>query len=153
MKWILIFSLIFLQINPVFSKGDLTRQKPVEVRVNLLGKTGKTHFFSPPEIKLETGILYRLVIINKSENKHYFTSMKFANSVYTRKIQVVNDKKKIAEVNGNIKEVEVFPGYSVEWWLIPIKTGIFDDLHCSVIDEVSKKSHKDMGMTGKIIVY
>lgn len=153
MKQFLIIFLFFLWPNIVFPKGDLTRQKPQEIKINLVGESGKNHFFSPSEIKLETGVLYKLILINKSQNKHYFTSTKFADAVFTRKVQVMDDEKKIAEVKGQIKEIEIFPGFSVEWWLIPIKTGIYDDLNCRVLDEISRKKHNKMGMTGKIVVY
>ena len=33
-----------------------------------------------------------------------------------------------------------------------VKTGIFEDLSCKVIDKKLKKSHSDMGMRGKIII-
>ena len=79
--------------------------------------------------------------------------MKFSDSVFTRKVQIVDAEKKIAEIKGHIKEIEVFPGFSVEWWLIPIKTGIYDDLNCRVLDKITGKKHMEMGMNGNIIVY
>ena len=45
-----------------------------------------------------------------------------------------------------------FPKSIVEWWLVPIKTGEFDDLHCYVKDK-NWKTHSEMGMVGTIIVY
>ena len=152
MQKILISILIILSLNSAYSKGDLTRQKPQEVKINFVGESGNSHFFSPAEIELETGVLYKLILTNHSPNKHYFTSLKFSESVFTRKVQVVDGKNKIAEVKGHIKEIEVFPGFSVEWWLVPIKTGVFDDLHCRVSDKITGKEHKDMGMRGKIVV-
>ena len=153
MKRFLIIILFASYSNIVLPKGDLTRQKPIEVKINLVGESGKKHFFSPSEIKLETGVLYKLILTNISENKHYFTSMKFSDSVFTRKVQIVDAEKKIAEIKGHIKEIEVFPGFSVEWWSIPIKTGIYDDLNCRVLDKITGKKHMEMGMNGNIIVY
>ena len=152
MKKILIFILITFNPILVYSKGDFTRQNPQEVRVNFGGESGKSHFFSPAEIELETGILYKLILTNHSPNKHYFTSFRFSDAVFTRKVQVVDGTNKIAEIKGHIKEIEVFPGFSVEWWLIPIKTGVFDDLSCRVLDKMTGLEHKDMGMRGKIVV-
>ena len=74
MKYYLIIVLITLYPNIGFSKGDLTRQKPQEIKINLVGVSGKNHFFSPSEIRLETGVLYKLTLTNKSNSKHYFTS-------------------------------------------------------------------------------
>ena len=51
------------------------------------------------------------------------------------------------------RTVEVFPKSIVEWWLVPIKTGEFDDLHCYVKDKKTGKTHSEMGMVGTIIVY
>ena len=100
---------VLLTFKNSFSKGDLTRQKAVEVEINLKGKSGKVHFYEPSTIKFKTGKLYKLKIVNLSDSKHYFTSEKFSNSIFTRKIQISKKNNKIAEVKGIIKEVEVFP--------------------------------------------
>ena len=59
---------------------------------------------------------------------------------------------KIAEIKGNINEVEIFPKNELEWWFVPIKTGKFNDLFCYLKDKKSGKSHAEMGMTGTIII-
>ena len=146
--------ILFLVFNfsKSFSKGDLTRQKAIEVEVNLKGEIGKVHFFEPSTLKFETGKLYKLKIKNLSDSKHYFTSEMFSNSIFTRKIQINKNNSKVAEVKGIIKEVEVFPRNIVEWWFVPLKTGTFDDLFCKVFDKKSRKTHKEMGMVGTIII-
>ena len=151
---LLFVSVIFLvlTLKNSFSKGDLTRQKAIEVEVKLKGETGKVHFFEPSTLKFETGKLYKLKLLNLSDSKHYFTSEKFSNSIFTRKIQINKNNSKIAEVKGIIKEVEVFPDNIVEWWFIPLKTGEFDDLFCKIKDKITKKTHEEMGMRGKIII-
>ncbi len=151
---LLFVSVIFLvlTLKNSFSKGDLTRQKAIEVEVKLKGETGKVHFFEPSTLKFETGKLYKLKLLNLSDSKHYFTSEKFSNSIFTRKIQINKNNSKIAEVKGIIKEVEVFPDNIVEWWFIPLKTGEFDDLFCKIKDKITKKTHEEMGMSGKIII-
>ena len=147
----IILSTIFLE-KETSAKGDLTRLSPVEVEVFLKGKKGKLHYFEPSVLKFETGKLYKLEIKNISDSKHYFTSANFVNSIFTRKVQVLKDKKKVAEIKGYIKEVEVFPKNTVEWWFIPLKTGTFKDLFCKVFDKKTKKTHKEMGMVGTIII-
>ena len=62
----------------LWSAGDLSRQTPVEVTVDL-GKPGE-HVFVPREIKLETGKLYKLILRNPSEDPHYFTSDAFSGN-------------------------------------------------------------------------
>ena len=132
--------------------GDLTKQKPIEMNVQLNGKIGEMHFFSPNILIFKTGKLYKLKIINTSKSKHYFSSSNFSKSIFTRKIQINKNEKKVAEVKGNISEIEVFPNNEVEWWFVPIKTGEFDDLICSVKDLQTNKKHSEMGMVGKIII-
>ena len=150
-----LFSLIILTLFTVSKsngKGDLTRQKPISIEVLSKGISGKFHYYEPSLLKFETGKLYKLKLKNLSDSKHYFTSKEFADSIFTRKIQVNKDKEKIAEIKGDILEVEIFPNNTLEWWFVPIKTGVFDDLNCKVIDNKINKSHAEMGMRGKIII-
>lgn len=149
---IFLFLFILIFSNLVDSKGDLTRQEPKTIEVLMKGSKGKVHYYEPSVLKFETGKLYKLIIKNISDSKHYFSSKKFAESIFTRKIQIKKNNQKIAEIKGVINEVEVFPENSVEWWFIPIKTGRFDDLSCYVKDDKSKKEHSQMGMIGSIIV-
>ena len=139
-------------VNESNGKGDLTRQKAISVEILLKGKSGEIHYYEPAILKFETGRLYRLKLKNLSDSKHYFTSQKFTDSIFTRKIQVNKGSEKIAELKGSILEVEIFPNNTLEWWFVPIKTGIFEDLNCKVIDKKLNKSHSDMGMRGKIII-
>ena len=146
------FIFLVLSFKNSFSKGDLTRQKGIEVKVNLKGEIGKVHFFEPSTLKFQTGKLYKLKIINLSDSKHYFISEKFSNFIFKKKIKINKNKNKIAEIKGIIKDVEVFPDNTIEWWFVPIKTGEFSDLYCKVEDKKAKKTHKEMGMHGKIII-
>ena len=150
-----LFSLIILTLftaSKSNGKGDFTRQKPISIEVLLKGRSGEFHYYEPSLLKFETGKLYKLKLKNLSDSKHYFTSKEFADSIFTRKIQVNKNKEKIAEIKGNILEVEIFPNNTLEWWFVPIKTGVFDDLNCKVIDNKINKSHAEMGMRGKIII-
>jgi len=154
-KYFFLFFLIFLILftaSKSNGKGDLTRQKPISIEVLLKGSSGEFHYYEPSLLKFETGKLYKLKLINLSDSKHYFTSKKFADSIFTRKIQVNKDLEKIAEIKGKISEIEIFPNNTLEWWFVPIKTGVFDDLNCKVIDKTIDKSHAEMGMRGKIII-
>ena len=134
------------------SLGDLTRQKPIEVMVKLEGKLGESNYFVPNKLNFFTGRLYKLIIINKSKSPHYFSSNGFIESIFTRKVQILKNEKKVAEIKGNIHEIEVFPDNIVEWWFVPVKTGIFTDLQCGVYDQKKKKKHSEMGMKGSIII-
>lgn len=126
--------------------GDLSRQTPVEVRVQLGDEKGSRRFI-PETIELETGKLYRLILSNPSAEKHYFSSDAFSQAVYTRKVQVNGtDGNAVAEVKGFVREIEVLPKASTEWWLVPIKAGQFGDLRCPV------QGHTESGMVGQIVI-
>ena len=108
-----------------YAAGNLAGQQPIEVTVDL-GKPGE-HAFVPNKIKFETGKLYKLILRNPSDDPHYFTSDAFSQMIYTRKVQVVQtrDGKTItlAEFKGAIREIEVYPGHSAEWWFVPVAAG------------------------------
>lgn len=138
----------------VAAEGDLTRQTPIEVEVQL--GVGEQHTFSPRHLEFETGRLYKLVLINNSSVKHYFTSYDFARRVFSRKVQVMKKDNgqfsRTAEIKGDISEIEVFPGHRVEWWFVPVQTGELTDLHCHVDDEAANMTHAELGMTGSITI-
>ena len=131
---------------------DLTKQEPIEKVIVFKGVTGESHYYEPSELIFYTGKLYKLTLKNISDSKHYFSSNSFSNSIFTRKIQINSNSKKLAEIKGIINEVEVWPNYQIEWWFVPIKTGRFEDLFCKVEDEKSGFQHSKMGMQGTIII-
>lgn len=131
--------LLFLWAPALQAVGDLSHQKPIPIEVRL--GTEKDHLvFKPNELTFETGKLYRLILINPSASKHYFTALRFAAAVWTRKVQ---DGQ--MEVKGAIREIEVLPGKRAEWWFVPVQTGRFD-LRCTI------EGHTEAGMTGRITI-
>jgi uncharacterized cupredoxin-like copper-binding protein len=138
-----------------FAKGDLSKQEPITVRIDL-GKDGvEKHRFYPEKLSFETGKLYKLVLHNPSNSKHYFTSLGLASKVWTRKVQVMDDlgegAKTIGEIKGAIREIEIYPGGTTEWWFVPIATGTMADLGCSIKDK-DGKTHAELGMKGTITI-
>ena len=133
--------------------GDLSRQNPIEVTVDL-GSPGK-HEFAPKQIKFETGKLYKLILRNASNDPHYFTSHAFSQMVYTRKAQVTQQQNgknvTLAEFKGAIREIEVYPGHSAEWWFVPVATGRVTDLRCGIV-ATDGRTHADHGMVGEIVI-
>ncbi len=126
--------------------GDLTAQKPVEMTVQL-GDDKDALVFRPSEIHLETGKLYKLVLVNRSQQKHYFSSQGLASAVYTRKVQVNGaDGGALAEVKGAVREIEVYPNGVAEWWFVPVKAGTFKDLRCTI------PGHTEGGMVGVVTI-
>ena len=147
-----LLAMAVLATVPAHAEGDLTRQEPIEVVVQL-GTQDGAMVFVPNELTFETGNLYKLVLKNPSPVKHYFTSHTLARKVFTRKVQVIHDGKRLAEIKGAISEIEVFPGGLTEWWFVPVQTGTFTDLHCHVkADKKAGTTHADMGMVGRITI-
>jgi uncharacterized cupredoxin-like copper-binding protein len=135
--------------------GDLTQQASIEVHVDLGAKGEHTHAFHPNNFTFETGKLYKLVIHNPSPDPHYFSSPGLAARVFTRKIQVMDklggDAKPVGEIKGLIREVEVYPGGTAEWFFVPVAAGTVEDLHCPVKAE-DGKTHTQHGMVGTITI-
>jgi uncharacterized cupredoxin-like copper-binding protein len=108
---ILIFALLLaFPLASAEAAGDLTQQEPVEIRVALGNEKDALRFF-PEALSLEAGKLYRLILVNPSPQKHYFSSEGMAQSVFTRKVQVNGaDGKAIAEVKGHDPGNRGLPG-------------------------------------------
>lgn len=133
--------------------GDLSKQTPIELTV-ALGSPGK-YEFTPKQLRFETGKLYRLILRNDSNEPHYFTSHAFSQMVWTRKVQVTQQRDgkavTLAEFKGAMREIEVYPGQSAEWWLVPVAAGRVTDLRCD-IKATDGKTHAELGMTGEIVI-
>jgi uncharacterized cupredoxin-like copper-binding protein len=139
--------------GPAYPAGDLSRQEPIAITVEL-GKPGQ-HVFVPSKLRFETGKLYKLVLKNPSDDPHYFTSHAFTQLIYTRKVQVVQERDgkmtTLAEFKGAIREIEVYPGQIAEWWFVPVAAGRVTDLRCGIVDK-SGKTHAEHGMVGEIVI-
>jgi uncharacterized cupredoxin-like copper-binding protein len=145
--------LVTASVGPAYAAGDLSRQEPIAITVEL-GRPG-VHAFVPSRLRLETGKLYKLVLKNSSNDPHYFTSHAFTQLIYTRKVQLVQERDgkpaTLAEFKGAIREIEVYPGSTAEWWFVPVATGRVTDLRCGIVGR-DGKSHADHGMVGEIVI-
>jgi uncharacterized cupredoxin-like copper-binding protein len=154
MRGALAIAAIAFSVIPAQGAGDLSRQDPIELTVDL-GTPETPYGFSPNRIELETGKLYKLVLRNRSDRPHYFTSHEFSQRIFTRKVQVLatvgGKSQTLAEFKGAIREIEVYPGHSAEWWLVPVATGHLTDLQCG-IREKDGKTHAEHGMVGEITI-
>lgn len=56
--------------------------------------------------------------------------------------------KQIGEIKGAIREIEVYPGGTTEWWFVPVATGT-TEYTCS-IKYKDEKNHTDKGMKGTV---
>lgn len=138
-----------------WAAGDLAGQRPIVVEVEL-GRPDGAHAFEPNRLRFETGRLYRLVLRNVSRDPHYFTSDGFAARVFTRKVQVSQKRDDgretvLAEFKGAIREIEVYPGHSAEWWFVPVAAGRITDLRCGIVAP-DGRTHAEHGMVGEIVI-
>lgn len=144
-KFVLLAGLLFTPMI-IHAAGDLTAQQPITMTVSLGSKSNALRFY-PTSLIFETGKLYKLVITNPSQQKHYFSSEKLSRSVFTRKVQIMGENNStLTEVKGTISEIEVYPGGTAEWWFVPVKTMQAGQLHCSI------KGHTEAGMIGEITI-
>jgi len=125
--------------------ADLSDQPPVSITMQLGTAAGEDRFV-PDTLSLKAGTLYVLRLENPGKKSYYFSSPKLADAIYTRKVVALDaNGNPSAEVYGAIRRVEVKPGQVLEWWFIPIRTGLFDDV-------VSRKSEAAAGMKARIEV-
>jgi hypothetical protein len=106
--------------------------------------------FDPAGITFKTGQVYKLVLHNPSKTKHYFTSPGLADRVFTRKVQVMDagGTNPVSEIKGAIREIEVFPGGTAEWWFVPVAAVASAELTCHVKDE-DGKTHAEKAWSGE----
>lgn len=118
--------------------------KAIEVKVSAGTKDGQMKF-TPNKLTFKRGNYYKLVITNPSSVDHYFTSDAFATHIFTRKVEVMDDKGEVViEIHGAIHDMELKPGTSAAWYFYPMTKGKNLKLFCH------KKDHEAHGMVGTI---
>ncbi|MCU0538005.1 MAG: cupredoxin domain-containing protein [Hydrococcus sp. Prado102] len=122
-----------------FSAPALAAQSVTEVKVSLGNNAGELKFF-PSDLSFVAGRKYKLVLNNPSATKHYFTAKDFADASWTQKVEAGK-----VEIKGAIRELELKPGATAEWVLVPEKPGTYK-LRCTI------PGHTEAGMTGKIAI-
>jgi uncharacterized cupredoxin-like copper-binding protein len=144
MKNILLFVTALMFVSSFAYAEKPHGPKAIEVKVNVGTQDGQMKFV-PDNLTFERGSYYKLVITNPSSGDHYFTSDALATHVFTRKVEVMDEKgKTIAEIHGSIHDMELKPGTSVAWYFFPMTKGKNLKLYCH------KKGHEAHGMVGTI---
>jgi len=129
-----------------FAAGDLTRADPQEV-VMEMGSSGSSMYFKPSHLEFETGKAYKLVLKNTDKVKHELESHEMVQRIFTRKVEVVDASgNMLAEIKGNVSEIEVGPGGIVEWFFVPLQPGKNLAMDCAIA------GHKEAGMTGTVTI-
>ncbi len=124
-------------VLPVFA--DQSADTPIAIKISLSDTANQLRFF-PDKVQLVTGRKYKLLLSNPSDQKHYFTAKDFAGSSWTQKVDAGN-----VEIKGAIQELELRPGSTAAWVLVPMKPGTYT-LRCTI------PGHTEAGMTGTITV-
>lgn len=129
-----------------FALGDLTRNNPIEIKLHM-GTQGAHMYFRPDHLTFETGRAYKLVLINDDLQKHELESTEFAEKIFTRKVEVVSsDGGMLAEIKGAVREIEVGPKGTVEWFFVALQPGDEMEMWCAI------QGHKEAGMHGHISI-
>jgi len=134
---------------PAFAEGDLSRADPIEIVLEM-GATDaaeKPMYFKPNHLDLETGKAYKIVLKNTDEVKHEFASPGLMERSFTRKVEISDEKGElVAEIKGNVSEIEVGPGKTIDWYIVPVQTGENIAMECLL------EGHLEAGMAGTITV-
>ena len=126
--------------------GDLSRADPQEIVIEM-GTSGDKMYFKPDHLDLETGKAYKIVLKNVDEIKHEFAGHELIEKIFTRKIEIAGPSGGlVAEIKGNIREIEVGPKREVEWFIVPIQTGEDIPMQCEL------PGHKEAGMVGTVTI-
>ncbi len=125
--------------SPITTPVSSPVSSPIEVSISL-GNTANQLKFFPDRLQLIAGKKYKLLLSNSSPQKHYFTAQEFASSSWTQKVDAGN-----VEIKGAIRELELRPGSTAAWVLVPMKPGVYT-VRCII------PGHTEAGMTGTITV-
>ncbi|GAB4211816.1 MAG: hypothetical protein OHK0012_04980 [Synechococcales cyanobacterium] len=136
---ILVLLLVWMG-DPVWAVGKpkaVTTPAPIAVE---LGTAEGELRFVPNQLTVQTGIPYRLHLSNPSPMKHYFTAKDFADAIWTRKVEVDG-----VEIKGQINNVELQPGSSLDWIFVPMLPGTYPVI-CTIA------GHQESGMSGSLTI-
>ncbi len=121
--------------------------RATEVNIETGTKNGDL-MFVPDKLRFERGKYYKLVIHNPSPDDHYFSSDAFGTHIFTRKVEAMDaNGKTIAEIHGDIHDIELKSGATVEWFFYPMTKGKHLRLYCH------KKDHAAKGMVGEFEIF
>ncbi len=107
---------------PAYAEGDLSTMNIIDVTIEL-GSNDDGMYINPSITEFVTGQAYRMIITNVDDFKHEIALNGIGERIFTRKIQVDDaDGNLVTEVKGTIREIEVGPGKTVDWYMVPVQT-------------------------------
>lgn len=118
---------------PAFAGGDLSRTDVIDVVIEM-GSNDDGMYLKPDTFGFETGRAYKLILTNVDEIKHELALNEMGERVFTRKVEASDaDGNLVTEVKGAIREVEVGPKKTVEWFIVPVQpTGGPVEITCEI---------------------
>ena len=139
---------VALMLAPLaYADGDLSRADIKTVVLEMGTNDDGGMYFKPSHLKFKTGQAYKIVLKNVDKVKHEVEANEFSDKIFTRKVEIKdNNDGLVAEIKGNIREVEIGPGKQVEWFVVPIQTGTEMGMVCAL------PGHKEAGMHGLITI-
>jgi len=145
-KLLLATTLALIMAPIAYADGDLSRAN-VQTVVMEMGSTGGKMYFKPDHLNFKTGQAYKIVLKNVDKVKHELEANEFIDRIYTRKVEIEDHEGNlVAEIKGNIREIEVGPGAEVEWFIVPVQTGAKLAMTCAL------PGHREAGMHGLITI-
>jgi uncharacterized cupredoxin-like copper-binding protein len=108
-----------------------------------LGSADNRMAFTPDALSFEVGKLYKLILVNPSPQRHEFDATELGKAVSTRKVEVISPEgEEVAEIVGAVREIEVAPQATVEWYFVPRRRVARGAFVCDL------PGHKAAGMRG-----
>lgn len=129
-----------------FAEGDLSRANVIDVTLEM-GSNADGMYFKPDHFDFVTGQAYKLIMVNVDEVKHELALNEMGEKIFTRKIEASDaDGNLITEVKGAIREVEVGPGKTVEWFFVAVQPTEDALITCEI------EGHLEAGMKATVTI-
>jgi uncharacterized cupredoxin-like copper-binding protein len=139
--------LAFALATPVYAEGDLSRANVIDVVIEM-GTNDDGMYLKPDNYEFVTGQAYKLILTNVDEIKHELSLNEMVERIFTRKIEIADEKGElVAEIKGNVREVEVGAGKTVEWFIVPVQT---TDEPIEITCEIP--GHLEAGMRASVMI-
>jgi uncharacterized cupredoxin-like copper-binding protein len=107
---------------PAQAEGDLSRANVIDVTIEM-GSNDDGMYLKPDHYEFVTGQAYKLILVNVDKIKHEIALNEMGERIFNRKVEIADkDGNLVAEIKGSIREVEVGPKQTVEWFIVPVQT-------------------------------
>jgi len=130
------------------AEGNLSRLNVQRVEIEMGTNDDGTMFFSPNHFDFETGQAYAWIMTNTDDIIHEVSIHDMRERIFTRKLEIGDaDGNLVAEIKGDINEVEIGPHQTVEWFFVAVQTAEGIEISCEV------PGHAEAGMVGTVTLH